>query len=519
MKYHILSPSKIITGLAIVSAVILGGCTKDFEERNTNPTKLTTLSPEDVKSLFPSALYAGVNTGNGVDYQQAQNLFADMYSQYFASTQTAFASDRYNIVQQWVRYNWISTYVYAMPALYNIIKETNTPETKTLNAIARIWKVYVLHRATDYYGPIPYSEIGTANSVVNYDAQKDIYYDFFKELSEASADLKENISQPSYGAKDVIFNGSNEKWLKFANTLRLRLALRISKVEPTKAQQEAEAAVLAGVMTDVSDDAYLKVSPPSNYNALGRISSWNEFRMSSAMESVLKGYEDPRLSKFFDPAEETGEYSGVRNGMVPAEQTLDENGYKRASNINVKLNSDNMFITPMSVMYSAEAYLLRAEGAVNGWSMGESAKNLYDKGLEMSLRTWGITDAAEISNYINSTKVPMAPGGYFNTPALSDIPVRFSTDPQVQREQIGTQKWLALFPDGHEAWAEARRSNYPKLYPLIHSDNVDVPKDKMISRIPFLDYDREKNAAGVKAAEALLGGPDKASTKLWWDVD
>ncbi len=518
MKHH-KSSLKITAGFLLVFALMATSCTKDFDERNTNPTKLTSLSPEDVKSLFPSALYAGMNTGEGVDYQQAQNLFADMYAQYFASTQTAFSSDRYDIVQQWVQYNWISTYTYAMPALYNIIEETKADETKTLNAIARIWKVFVLHRATDYYGPIPYSEIGSQNPVIKYDPQKDIYYDFFKELAEASDILKNNINQPSYGSADAIFAGDNLKWMKFANTLRLRLAMRISKVEPAKAKEEAEAAYLGGVMIDNNDDAFLKVNSPNNYNGLARISSWNEYRMSSAMESVLKGYEDPRLPKMFEPAEETGEYSGVRNGMVPAEQTLAENGYKRASNVNPRLNSENMFVTPMTVMYSAEAYLLRSEGALNGWSMGGSAKELYEKGIEMSLRAWGVTDQTAINSYISSDNVPIAPGGYFKTPALSNITVRFSSNVQEQREQIGTQKWLALFPDGHEAWAEARRSNYPRRYPLIHSSNPDVPANQMISRIPFLNFDKEKNAEGVQAAVSLLGGPDKASTKLWWDVD
>lgn len=103
----------------------------------------------------------------------------------------------------------------------------------------------------------------------------------------------------------------------------------------------------------------------------------------------------------------------------------------------------------------------------------------------------------------------------FNTPALTDIPVKFSTAPVKQREQILTQKWLALFPEGHEAWAEVRRSGYPKLYPLIHSDNPDLPLGQLIHRIPFLNYDRDRNGAAVEAAVPLLNGPDNAATRLW----
>jgi hypothetical protein len=96
--------------------------------------------------------------------------------------------------------------------------------------------------------------------------------------------------------------------------------------------------------------------------------------------------------------------------------------------------------------------------------------------------------------------------------------VKFSSDPAQQREQILTQKWLAVFPDGFEAWAEMRRTGYPKFYPLIHSENPDVPATEMIRRIPFLDFDKATNGPAVQAALPLLGGPDNAATRLWWDV-
>lgn len=521
MRYHRLTSFQLITAtMLVLSATVWMGCTKkEFNERNTDPTKLISLTPTDVKGLFPSAVYAGMNTGPGtIDYQQAQNLFADMFCQYFAGTQTAFASHRYVINQQWVQYQWYSTYVSALPALVTIIRESNSDATIALKSVARIWKVFVMHRTTDYFGPIPYFQIGLDSTVVPYDAQKDIYYDFFKELREAVADLKNNADKPSYGSQDMIYAGDNQKWIAFANSLRLRLALRISQVEPEKARQEAEEALADGVMTDVSQDAKLKVSPPDNYNGLARISAWNEFRMSTSMESLLKGYEDPRLSKFFQPAVTTGLYTGVRNGMIPAEQTNPQNDYDQASNLNQSLTPDSMFATPMSVMYSAESYFLRAEGALNGWTMGAGAAELYAKGIEMSLRAWGVSDPTTIDNYINSENVPMAPGGYFNTPALTNIPVKFGSNPELQREQILTQKWLAVFPDGFEAWAEMRRTGYPKFYPLIHSENPDVPADKMIRRIPFLDFDKATNGPAVDAAVGLLGGPDNAATHLWWDV-
>jgi hypothetical protein len=511
--------------IVLLSGFILSGCTKNFSDRNTDPTRLTSLTPKDVKGLFSNAQWQGLALGGGTQFQRGVNAFADMYAQYYAVTQTAFASDRFDLTQSRLQNHWQRAYVYTMPALLAILRETEAPETKPLNAIARIWKVFILDRVTDYYGPIPYFNIGSTDKTIPYDSQKDIYYDFFKELSEASEDLKNNLDLPSYGQSDLIYQREdaqsaeeNALWLKFANTLRLRLAIRISNADPEKAKTEAEAAVAGGVMTDVSDDAYLKVST-DRPNPLGYISSWNEFRMSATMESYLKGYDDPRLSSYFQPAATDGQYRGLRNGMVPAEQVLPQNSYDNASNVASRFTPDGMVTEPMAVIRSGEAYLLRAEGALNGWNMGGSAEEFYAKGIEMSMRTNGITNATTINDYINSNNVPMDPGGYFDSKALTDIPVKFSTDPVKQREQIATQKWLALFPDGQEAWAEVRRTGFPKRYNVIHSDNPDVPADKFVRRIVFLEYDKDRNGAAVDAAVPLLNGPDKPLTPLWWDTN
>ena len=518
MKYQLLSPIKLFFCFVLASATLLSGCTKNYPELNTDPTRLTTLNSGDVKGLFTNAEYMAMYSGrSSAEYQYAQGFFADLFAQYSAITATFDPTDRYNISQDWIQEQWIATYTKSLPPLMAILKETKTPETRALNSIARIWKVFIMHRATDYYGPVPYSRIGSDSTVISYDSQKSIYMDLFKELKEATDVLKTNLGQPSYGDKDVIFNGNNAKWLKFANTLRLRLALRISDVEPAMAKLEAEAAVAGGTMTELSDDAYLKVSGV-NYNGYNRQSGWNEFRMSATMESVLGGYDDPRLSKYWAPAVNTGKYAGVRNGMNVAEIVAPANDPDNTSGPSDALLPGSMFKTPSTVMYTAEAYFLRAEGALNGWNMGGTAESFYEKGIEMSLRTWGIADDALINDYIKRTSLPKAPGGYFNTPALTDIPVKFASVPEKQREQIQTQKWIALFPEGHEAWASIRRSGYPKLYPLIHSDNPDVPANMVIRRIPFLSYDRDRNGAAVKAAEALLGGPDNASTRLWWDI-
>ena len=306
MIYRIFSSARLLSVFILLLLTILStSCTKNYNSINTDPTRLTSLATEDIKGLFTNAEYMAMYSGQGsAEYQYAQGFVADLYAQYSAITATFDPTDRYNISHEWLQEQWIGTFR-AMAPLVNIIKQTSGPEKKALNAIARIWKVWTVHRATDYYGPFPYFHIGFDSTSVPYDNQKDIYLDLFKELKEASADLNQNISQDSYGDADVIFGGDNSKWLKFANTLRLRLAIRISGVEPAMAKSEAEAAVVAGVMSDLSDDAYLK-SSGVNYNGYLRQSGWNEFRMSETMESYLVGYEDPRLSKFWQPSVNTG---------------------------------------------------------------------------------------------------------------------------------------------------------------------------------------------------------------------
>jgi hypothetical protein len=258
------------------------------------------------------------------------------------------------------------------------------------------------------------------------------------------------------------------------------------------------------------------------------MSDWNEFRMSATMESVLKGYDDPRMPVYFLPAEKTGTFEGVRNGLTSTQQTEAINKADANSHVGPRWTNPDVFkggkvgylATPQNVMATAEAYFLRAEGALLGWNMGGDAKSLYEAGITNSMKQWGITDATVIQNYINSTKTPIPPNDFLHSPAVANIPVKWvQGDVTVEKQQIFLQKWLALFPDGAEAWADYRRSRVLPLYPVVNSDNPDIPdpKTQYIRRIPFLLSEQQNNGAEVQKAVSLLGGPDKVTTPLWWD--
>lgn len=149
--------------------------------------------------------------------------------------------------------------------------------------------------------------------------------------------------------------------------------------------------------------------------------------------------------------------------------------------------------------------------------MGGSAQEMYNKGIESSMKQYGINDAAAIAAYQSSSATPTAPQDFLNSPALNNAPIAWAGDPTMQRLQIATQKWLALYPDGIEAWADMRRAKLPVLYPVANSDNSSIPSGQRPRRIPFIDYEKNTNKAAVEAAAGLLGGADGPMTPLWWD--
>ena len=520
-----------VTTLALTVMVLSTSCTKDFEDINTNKNKVVTIGPSELPFLFSKAQsVATINQGN---YQVAQNLFADQYAQYYACVATYFPSDRNVIRMDWVGAAFNPIYTQVVPQLQTLF--ANTDPSSPEYALSNVIWVLAFSKVTDYWGPIPYFQAGTPGSSVPYDAQDLIYDDFFNRLTAAIEVLKANTGAKPFGSADLIYGGDVSKWLKFTNTLRLRLALRISKADPARAQAEAEAAVADGVMMkSPDDDALIKRSVKGDDgNGLSIMSDWNEFRMSASMESYLKGYEDPRLPIYFLPVGATqanpggnGKYDGVRNGLSSTQLTQTVNLATNNSHVGARWTSPafggvgNHNETPQNVIESAEAYFLRAEGKLLNWNMGpESAKELYEAGITNSLAQWGISDAGVVSSYISSTKTPIAPGDFLSSPPVSTIRVSWETDPSKQLQQIATQKWLALFPDGMEAWADYRRSRYLVLYPVVNSENTDIKNTttEYIRRIPFLENETIVNGPAVEDAKNLLGGPDKVTTPLWWD--
>jgi len=511
--------NQIIFALIIMLLVNLVACTKKFDELNTpkNTIIADNVDAPLLGQVFAQSQYFGLLASS---YNAVYTVGADVWAQYWTTTHPNFPSDNFFEDGNRTQRFWSAFYTSPAPHLFFVEQFTTENSLPLPNAIAKVWKVEMYHRMTDAFGPIPYSEFGNGKTSVAYDAQKDIYNNFFKTLDEATAVLKQNAGANAFGTNDQIYAGKADKWLIFANSLRLRLAIRLAYVDAALAKTQAEKAVADGVMKVNADNANVI----STVNSINWLSQWtyiNEFRMSATMESFLTGYGDPRLPEYYAPAKISGTFKGLRNGLPQALKVPANND--TASFVALKYMPINMggpTNTPNRIMAAAEVFFLRAEGALRGWNMGGTALEMYNEGIKASITERTTASAATISAYLISTKTPVALNDRWKSPAVATIPVLFDNAGSFERklEQIITQKWISLYPDGWEAWSELRRTGYPKRYPIISSMVTDIPVTGMIRRYRFTPGEASTNKVAMEKAKTLLNGPDASTTKVWWDA-
>lgn len=544
---HLTTRCAVLSLVAI--ALVLSGCADDWSAMNRPDNELVTneLGANNLGQAFAQTQYNGM-FGSAGNHQSSQITYANLYSQIEAEQAGSFDTGQYLINSGWLDGTWNTFYTGVAPQIQFVREFTRENEMPVMNAVANVWRVYLYHRITDYWGPIIYSSFGSDSAAVSYDSQESIYRDFFTQLEDARGVLQQNRGENAFGSNDLIYEGNANQWLTFANTLQLRLALRVKYAVPDLAQQEAEEAVDAGVMTDNSQNAMV-LTTENNRNPLMTFHDWNEHRMSAAMESLLEGYEDPRAGVYW--SEVGADASLVSIGDKDGDGSLLEGmrkGVPRANKgdrIEAKYSARGQRYwrpalggvnPPIPVMRAAEAYFLRAEGALEGWAVGGTAEDLYNQGIRTSMREdrFDVT-TAEIDAYVSRTSRPVSPGDsaelisdeyswakspvYPDTPPLTDIPVDFQTgaDQETKLEQIITQKWLALHNDGWELWAEIRRTGYPRRYPIIESRSPVLAEDELPQRVPFVQSEYSNNTDAVQGAVEVLDGPDEVTTELWWD--
>ena len=516
----------------------------DFQKGNTNEFELL---PEEglmdgisiggpitamQKCVFPVGTQAdGTSVANR--YQTAYNLAADCWSGYFGQNNNWGGPNNLNyfLKDGWVASSYTESYSMVVPLWQDLKGKTETQFPEVF-ALAQILKISAWHKATDMFGPIPYKEAGKGLITVPYDSQEEVYKAMFKELSDAIEVLTkyaDNGNNKLLPNADAVYAGDVHKWVVYANSLMLRLAMRVYYADAALSKKYALQAVnhSYGVMKTKDDEAKMErgasLEFKNNLDVL--INQYNECRMGSSMLAYLGGYQDPRLPKYFNTSTVSqavtvgtyGKYSGVPTG-----HDVSSNDAFRDSSRPAITST-----TPTYWMRASEVYFLLAEAALHGFAVGGTAESLYEKGIEMSFEENGIA-SSEVADYMSSGLKPSAysfhltnPSVNVDAPALTQATTEWTGTDEEKLEKIMIQKWIALYPNGQEAWSEYRRTGYPKLHSAISNySNGEVDSEVGIRRMrfPTNKSTSAEDIANLESARKLLrGGLDKAGTRLWWD--
>lgn len=514
------------------------GCTKNFDELNTNPKALSSEQVGADYNLVSAFLQEAQRfiIPQTTGYQTGVNLASQSYCGYVAN-EAPFVSNMNNMTYAlqngWINNIWNPRYTNVMNPTYKTIQlAADNPDFKDLDAFARIIRVSAMSRVSEHFGPIIFSQYNVLNEEGNiaYDDEPTLYANYFEDLDIAINTLKSLVSSPispQMRKADLAYSSNNyENWLRYANTLRLRLALRVVYADPGMAKTHGEAALNpanGGLLEENSQNCYIQLSTTHPLNIIGY--DWSDTRMNAQMESIMGGYNDPRISKYFVPADDPvvlGQYKGIRLGVE----------------IDAKSRYDNfsklVFFTENKhqLMVAAESWFLRAEAALRGWANAGDAQTNYETGIQRSFELYEVQ--SQLATYLaDGTSKPkpyqdpkaVNPGQNDvpeGSPHLSTITIKWEDGDSNDRklERIITQKWIAIFPDGEEAWAEYRRTGYPILFPIVVNHSAGkIPTIPGIRRMQYPVSEYDTNTGGVEAAVAMLGGPDTGAPRLWWDKE
>ncbi|AXY77845.1 SusD/RagB family nutrient-binding outer membrane lipoprotein [Paraflavitalea soli] len=469
----------------LLPLVVMTSCNKlkDFGDTNVNPG--TTGTP------IPSALLTSITAGFGGYAAQGRG---GLYCQYFSETQYTDAS-LYSVPKADFRDEYAGV-LYDCEYLTKLKDATNNQKQ-----LARIIKAYIFWTITDRWGDVPYTEALKGNPNPKYDPQKTIYEGVIKELTEAAAAMDN-----SFLGGDVVANGNVAKWKKFANSVRILMALRLSKRFPGAgdyAATQLKAALTApgGIITTNEDN--LKVTYPGDAFKCPYFSVYDgrkDVAESKTMTDMMSALGDGRQVAFGGKSElpASPDYNVSSNIGVPygLERTKAEAftaanpGWARILRGSYRLQTGSVII-----LSASNVLLARAEAADRGWTT-ENAQTLFQDGIKASFAQWEL--AAPAAGYFTQTNVA------FTAP----------TGTGANLKQIATQRWIATYPDGLQGWSEWRRTGFPVLVPAPDATNSSK---QIVRRMTFGDHEYGTNNAVVKAVAAAMPGGDTQDSKVWWD--
>jgi Starch-binding associating with outer membrane len=532
---------KIFLAAAVSMALFGSGCKKDFAFINTNPNAIIA-SQEQYASLFTNAelVTSGNSDGNAYEDWRGNLIYAGCMIQHLSSTVGYWDGDKYFDNASYLSAYWdqdfgpqasgvnnANTNSAPVTNLVDVVYNTrNDPAQVNLFNIARIFKVYLFQRLTDMYGDIPYSQagLGYISGIQEpvFDKQQAIYKDMLAQLDSAAAALNPSAATP--GTADLIYGGNVAQWQKFAYSEMVRIAMRMSKVDPTDAQTWVAKAVAGGTFASDSDNAILNHQAATANgagsqvaNGSGLVFIYNDpaaAHLSSTFVNFLQSTNDPRLPylgtviadspiKVSDLGDTTGAHQiGQPNGYdVTSGSTsiYTAPGFpgttQRYSFVNrytfARSNAPTFFLT------YGETQLLLAEAAYRGWIPG-SAATYYAN---------GVTGAMEMLSQAGAGPAPTQVAAY-----VSANPLVAGSELQMINEQY----WVASFMDETESWANWRRSNYPSLTPVNYPGNATggtIPR-----RYTYSTVEAATNGTNYNAAVSGLSQGDKMTSRVWWDT-
>jgi len=535
---------KLLIYIGITSALLQAGCTKNFQEINTDPTQ-TDAAHYDPNYLLTSAQYLFSSQGYSI------SLFTSMWAQTMASTSSLSSNylsnaDKYVPSSGTPDYQarlWNNNYgqsdqfwTGAGSMVYEAASLTADDASKgNLNAICKIMKVLILQEVTDVYGDIPYSQALQGKAGVTqpvYDKQQDVYNSMLKDLEAAIGQLSASGGAVS---GDLYYKGDVTKWKKFGYSLMLRLAMRLTKVDAATAKTWAEKAATGGTFAGVADDAYIATQNSTGHdNAQARVYNTDIYqtRWSKTFIDYLRANNDPRLGVIAEvPADGLAANQTSSPGVTTAAVQLgmpngyDLNGgptdithapgYPGGTGTGANATPIGKYSRPRTSMYAnrsgnifvltyAETELMLAEAAARGWSVGGTALVHYRNGVSAALQSLAVLGA---DGAISATVA--------DAYALAH-PLNI-TSLDASLKQINEQYWATTgaFFLYVETWINWKRSGYPVLTPVVYQGNFSngtIPR-----RQPYPPIEANLNKANYNDAVSRIGTGDNWTSRVWWD--
>ncbi len=470
---------KIIYSLSVIALMGIG-CTKDLSSLNVDPKNPSTAPSY---AFFTNAQRSLTNTLSSANVNL--NIFR-LIVQHWQETQYVDES-QYDLATREINDAvWNALY---RDVLRDLQESKNLIPTdvqdagvqKNELAIIEVMQVVAWYYLVTTYGDIPYTEaLDIDKPFPKYDDAQTIYNDLLTRLDAAIGNLNTGVG--SFGASDLIYNGNVSLWKKFANSFKLKMAITIADVDNTRAKAVAESAVVSGVFASNADNAelnYLSAPPNTNPVWVDLVQSGrDDFVAASTLIDFMESAADPRLDNFF-----TRDGSGGWSGGTPGVQT----DYASKSHVSPTITAPDF---PGLLMDYAEVEFLLAEAAQRGYNVGGTAAGHYAEAIRASVIYWGGT-TTEANTYLAQPGVAYDAGNWHMS--------------------IGTQKWIALYNRGWDAWIEWRRLDYPQLLPATGAQS-DIPL-----RYPYPVNEQNVNRVNYEAAAIAIGG-DEVDTALWWDV-